>query len=57
MIALARRLGYNFKPTPGDWKQVRFEKALVSAVADIPCESWRIAATSGFSANTLSPAL
>lgn len=55
MIGLARKLGYQFKPTPGDWKQVRFEKSLVREAADIPCESWRIAATTGFSA--LSPAL
>lgn len=54
MIALARRLGYAFKPTPGDWKQVRFEKTLVRLVADIPCESWRIAATTSFSDNALS---
>ncbi len=44
MIALARKLGFAFKPTPNDWKQVRFEKPLVRAVEDIPCESWRIAA-------------
>ena len=57
MIALARKLGFSFKPAPGDWKQVRFEKCLVSEVADIPCESWRIAAASGFSVNAFSPAL
>lgn len=57
MIGLARKLGFSFKPSPGDWKQVRFEKALSSAVADIPCASWRLAAASGFSANALSPAL
>ena len=27
MIALARSLGYALIPTPGEWKQVRFEKA------------------------------
>ena len=57
MIALARKLGFNFTTTPGDWKQVRFEKRLSSAVADIPCESWRLAAASGFSASVFSPAL
>lgn len=57
MIALARKLGFGFKPSPGDWKQVRFEKSLARAIADIPCESWRLAAASGFSANALSPAL
>lgn len=57
MIALARKSGFGFKPTPGDWKQVRFEKPLARAVEDIPCESWRLAAASGFSANRLSPAI
>ena len=57
MIALARKLGFGFKPTPGDWKQVRFEKSLVRAVEDIPCESWRLAVASGFPANAFSPAL
>ena len=27
MIALARKAGYAFKQSPGDWKLVRFEKA------------------------------
>lgn len=57
MIALARKLGFNFTATPGDWKQTRFEKRLSPVIEDIPCESWRIAAASGFSSNTLSPAL
>ena len=57
MIALARKLGFNFMATPGDWKQIRFEKSLSRAIEDIPCESWRIAAASGFVANTLTPAL
>jgi len=57
MIALARKLGFVFKPTPGDWKQVRFEKSLVRVVEDIPCESWRLAAASGFSMNVISPAI
>ena len=57
MISLARKLGFNFTTTPGDWKQIRFEKRLSLVIADIPCESWRIAAASGFSSDTLSPAL
>jgi RimJ/RimL family protein N-acetyltransferase len=44
MIAAARKSGYAFVPTPGDWKQVRFEKHLRVAPKDIPCASWRIAA-------------
>ncbi|MBI3701074.1 MAG: N-acetyltransferase [Afipia sp.] len=57
MIALARKLAFEFKPTPGDWKQVRFEKRLVQSVADIPCESWRIAASRSFAANAVSAAV
>jgi GNAT superfamily N-acetyltransferase len=44
MIGLARKSGYAFAPTPGDWKLVRFEKQIVVARDDIPCASWRIAA-------------
>jgi RimJ/RimL family protein N-acetyltransferase len=47
MIALARKLGFSFMPTPNDWKQVRFSKSPVRSVEDIPCESWRLAALSG----------
>ena len=57
MIALAHKLGFNFTATPGDWKQTRFEKQLSPVTEDIPCESWRIAAASGFSSETLAPAL
>jgi RimJ/RimL family protein N-acetyltransferase len=44
MIAAARKSGYAFVPTPGDWKLVRFEKHIDVAPKDIPCASWRLAA-------------
>ena len=44
MIAAARKAGYSFVPTPGDWKQVRFEKHIHTAAQEIPCASWRLAA-------------
>lgn len=31
MIALARSAGFVFAPTPGDWKQVRFEAGLLAS--------------------------
>jgi RimJ/RimL family protein N-acetyltransferase len=46
MIALARKSGYGFTKTPGDWKMVRFEKHIDLAPQDIPCASWRLAAAS-----------
>jgi GNAT superfamily N-acetyltransferase len=46
MIALARKSGYAFTNSPGDWKLVRFEKPLDVEPRDIPCASWRLAATS-----------
>ena len=46
MISLARKSGYRFGNNPDDWKLVRFEKAINVAQKDIPCASWRIAATS-----------
>lgn len=45
MLHLARSSGYAFAPTPGDWKQVRFEKRLDVAPQDIPCANWRLVAT------------
>lgn len=45
MIRLARKSGYAFAPTPNDWKLVRFEKAIAIAPDEIPCASWRLAAT------------
>ena len=46
MIALARMSGYAFAPSPGDWKPVRFEKPIDIQPRDIPCASWKLAATS-----------
>jgi GNAT superfamily N-acetyltransferase len=45
MLRLARKSGYVFAPTPGDWKQVRFEKKIDVARQDVPCASWRPVAT------------
>lgn len=47
MIGLARKLGYVFSAAPSDWRVTRFEKPLHRA-ADIPCESWKQAATAGW---------
>lgn len=47
MIHLARKSGYGFAPSPGDWKQVRFQKQIDVAPKDIPCATWRIAAMGG----------
>jgi len=44
MIAVARKGGYRFLPSPGDWKLVRFEKHIDVAPQDMPCASWRVAA-------------
>jgi GNAT superfamily N-acetyltransferase len=44
MISVARKGGYSFVATPGDWKLVRFEKHIDVAPKDIPCASWRLAA-------------
>jgi GNAT superfamily N-acetyltransferase len=44
MIGVARKAGYSFVPTPGDWKLVRFEKHIDVAPKDIPCASWRLVA-------------
>ena len=46
MIGLARKSGYAFLPSPGDWKQVRFEKQIDVEPRDIPCASWKLAALS-----------
>ena len=45
MIGLARKSGYAFAASPGDWKLVRFEKHIDVELRDIPCASWRLAAT------------
>ena len=44
MIGLARKSGYRFTHSPGDWKLVRFEKHVEVAPQEIPCASWRLAA-------------
>jgi len=44
MMALARKSGFAFKVSPGDWRLVRFEKQIDAEPRDIPCASWRIAA-------------
>jgi RimJ/RimL family protein N-acetyltransferase len=44
MIGAARKAGYAFVPTPGDWKSVRFEKHFHVEPKDIACASWRLAA-------------
>ena len=46
MISLARKSGFDFKPSPGDWKLVRFSKPVEVAPQDIPCASWKLAALS-----------
>ncbi|HET6839574.1 MAG TPA: GNAT family N-acetyltransferase [Bradyrhizobium sp.] len=43
MIALARKSGYGFAPSPGDWKLVRFEKHIGLEPRDLPCAKWRLA--------------
>jgi len=45
MIGLARKSGFAFATSPDDWKLVRFVKEIATAPADIPCASWRLAAT------------
>jgi RimJ/RimL family protein N-acetyltransferase len=46
MIGLARKSSFDFMPSPGDWKLVRFEKHIDAVPEEIPCASWRIAAAS-----------
>ena len=46
MIGLARKSGYAFLPSPGDWKLVRFEKHIEVEPRNIPCASWKLAALS-----------
>jgi GNAT superfamily N-acetyltransferase len=46
MMSLARKSGFAFKVSPGDWRLVRFEKQVVSEPQDIPCASWRLVAAS-----------
>ncbi|GAC1504708.1 MAG: GNAT family N-acetyltransferase [Bradyrhizobium sp.] len=44
MMALARKSGFAFSPSPGDWKLVRFEKHIDLPPQEIPCAGWRLAA-------------
>ncbi len=46
MIGLARKSGYAFTNSPGDWKLVRFQKQIHVEPQEIPCASWRLAAIS-----------
>ncbi len=46
MIGVARKSGFAFTASAGDWKLVRFEKHIDVAPQDIPCASWRLAAAS-----------
>jgi GNAT superfamily N-acetyltransferase len=50
MIALARKAGYAFTNSPGDWKLTRFQKDIQKQInvgpQEIPCASWRLAAVS-----------
>jgi GNAT superfamily N-acetyltransferase len=43
MLALAKKSGYAFGNSPGDWKLVRFAKEINLAPQDIPCASWKLA--------------
>jgi RimJ/RimL family protein N-acetyltransferase len=56
MISLARKSGFAFTNSPGDWKLVRFEKHIDTAPQEIPCASWRIAAAASSEIATASPA-
>src|SRR3954469_23338350 len=47
MMAAARKAGYRFVASPGDWKLVRFEKHINVAPPDVPCASWRVTAEQG----------
>jgi GNAT superfamily N-acetyltransferase len=47
MIGLARKSGFAFANSPGDWKLVRFEKHIDTARQEIPCASWRLATQQG----------
>ncbi|MEN3288214.1 MAG: hypothetical protein V7634_2514, partial [Bradyrhizobium sp.] len=43
MIAVAKKSGYLFRQHPDDWRLVRFEKAVLPLVTDIPRASRRLA--------------
>jgi GNAT superfamily N-acetyltransferase len=44
MISVARKSGFAFTNSPGDWKLVRFVKHVELAPQKIACASWRLAA-------------
>ena len=44
MMGLARKSGFSFTLSPGDWRLVRFEKHIDLAPQEISCTSWRLAA-------------
>jgi len=46
MLAVAKKSGYIFGNSPGDWKLVRFTKQIDIAPQDVPCASWKLAALS-----------
>ena len=46
MIGLARKTGYAFMPSPGDWKLVRFTKHIDTEPRYIPCARWKLATLS-----------
>jgi GNAT superfamily N-acetyltransferase len=48
MLGLAKKSGYIFGNSPGDWKLVRFTKQIDIAPQDIPCASWKLAALSRY---------
>jgi RimJ/RimL family protein N-acetyltransferase len=50
MVALARKAGYAFTQSPGDWKLLRFEQQIDIQPREIPCASWKLAALSRQSA-------
>jgi RimJ/RimL family protein N-acetyltransferase len=41
MIGLARKSGFAFTQSPGDWKLARFEKHIDATPQESPCASWR----------------
>jgi GNAT superfamily N-acetyltransferase len=51
MLALARKAGFTFAPTPGDWKQIRFEKTALSVRTSGLCANWRFVSNDAPSPN------
>jgi RimJ/RimL family protein N-acetyltransferase len=43
MLGLAKKSGYVFGNSPGDWKLVRFTKEIDIAPQEVPCASWKLA--------------